>query len=66
MYFAVAQTAYDNERENHLIRKDVGLSNFTHKATKMWNDLPESIRVQQKMKKFKMELKVWIKSNVDL
>ena len=32
-------------RENHLIKKDVGLSNFTHKATKMRNDIPESIRV---------------------
>ena len=52
-------------RENQTIKSDVGLSNFSHMATKMWNNLPASIRVQNKMEKFKIEAKEWIKTNVN-
>ena len=52
-------------RENIKVRSDLGKSNFSYQATKMWNSLPSNICVLPKLEKFKIEVKSWIRKNID-
>ena len=39
---------------------------FVHKSTKLWNNLPASLRIIDVFLKFKYELKNWVMSNIDI
>ena len=54
-----------NIRVNQRINSDLGKKNFSYKATILWNKVPFNIRALPKLKKFKVEVKIWIKNDVD-
>ena len=62
--FDVKDTGYGLRDMNRLHKPNVtstnfGLKSFTFEASKIWNDLPPSIKVATTITKFKSNIKVW-------
>ena len=53
-------------RTNKIIKKTLTQQNFTYKSTKIWNKLPNDIRMETTELKFKQKIKAWIRSNVSI
>ena len=53
-------------RENVTVKTALAESNFSYQAPKLWNKLPTNIRTLTNLKQLKVELKTWVKDNIDL
>ena len=53
-------------RTNEIVKKTLTQQNFTYKSTKIWNELPNDIRMETTELKFKQKIKAWIRSNVSI
>ena len=48
-------------------KSDTSKDSFVHKSTILWNTLPVKLRTSQlSLLKFKMELKIWVKANIQI
>ena len=54
----------NNIMENQQTSSDITKLGFISKSTKSWNVLPPHIKLESKLLKFKILLKIWIKENV--
>ena len=53
-------------RKDEKIGSDIRKDSFLPRTSNDWNSLPENLRMIKNLKKFKLELKTWIKKNVEI
>ena len=59
--------ASTNAKKNEdKIGSDIRKDSFVPRSSNEWNCLPENLRNIKNLKKFKLELKTWIKKNVEI
>ena len=52
-------------RKNEKIDSDMRKDSYVPRTSNEWNNLPAHLRNQTELKKFKTELRSWIKTNVN-
>ena len=53
-------------RKDEKIGSDIRKDSFVPRTSNDWNSLPENLRMIKNLKKFKLELKTWIKKNLEI
>ena len=50
-------------KDSRRFKSTLGIQSFTPRSIKQWNSLPNNIRTEQNIVKFKSKLRAWVKLN---
>ena len=48
------------------LKSELNRQSFVPRSIELWNNLPHNIRLTMKLDHFKVKLKEWIKSNIEI